>query len=77
MLATRTSPRLAKVLDETERLTRMERLVLARSLLDSILIGETQDESDWMALSLTSFQRDWDNDEDAIYDNWRTHYGIQ
>ncbi|MCP4539505.1 MAG: hypothetical protein GY832_20405 [Chloroflexi bacterium] len=30
----------------------------------------------WTALSLASFQQDWDNAEDAVYDNWRELYNI-
>ncbi|MBM3242729.1 hypothetical protein FJZ31_41240 [Candidatus Poribacteria bacterium] len=36
--------------------------------------GETSNEKaleqEWQALSLAAFERDWDNEEDAIYDNW-------
>ena len=76
MLPTHISSQLAKVLDETRRLTQRERLWLARTLLDSILLDEAQDDSDWMAMSLATFQEDWDNEDDAIYDNWREHYGV-
>ena len=34
------------------------------------------EENDWRALSLDSFQQDWDNPEDAVYDNWREVYGV-
>ena len=49
----------------------VERLALAKLLLESILDGEPGDEADWSAMSLDTFQRDWDNVEDTIYDNWR------
>jgi len=49
----------------------VERLVLAKLLLESVLTGEPDDEADWSAMGLDSFQRDWNNAEDAIYDNWR------
>jgi len=55
--------------------TAVERLALAKLLLESILIGELDDEADWSAMSLDSFQRDWDNAEDTVYDNWRELYG--
>lgn len=29
----------------------------------------------WVKLSEASFARDWDNEMDAVYDNWRKHYG--
>ena len=28
----------------------------------------------WMKLSEASFAVDWDNEEDAVYDNWRELY---
>jgi len=31
----------------------------------------------WTQLSAAAFNQDWDNPEDAIYDNWRTLYGVQ
>jgi hypothetical protein len=34
------------------------------------------EERDWSAGAVTSFARDWDNNEDAIYDNWREHYHV-
>ena len=48
----------------------------AKLLLESILTGETDDETHWSAMSLDTFQRDWDNAEDAIYDNWRELFCI-
>lgn len=38
--------------------------------------NESRDRDDWLTLGLTAFQRDWDNPEDAVYDEWRTHYGV-
>jgi len=48
----------------------VERLALAKLLLESILASEPDDETNWSAMSLDTFQKDWDNAEDAIYDNW-------
>ena len=76
MLPSTISPKLAAVIEESKRLTQTERLVLARTLLDSILSDEALEEIDWNELGLAFFQRDWDNDDDAIYDNWREHYGV-
>jgi hypothetical protein len=33
-------------------------------------------ERDWAAAAETSFAKDWDNEEDAVYDNWREHYHV-
>jgi len=69
-------PRMAEIFDGAKRLTILERLTLAKLLLESILAGEPDDEANWSAMSLDTFQRDWDNAEDAIYDNWRELYGV-
>ncbi|MBI4675328.1 MAG: hypothetical protein HY741_27100 [Chloroflexi bacterium] len=34
------------------------------------------DRADWQALGLAAFEREWDNPEDAVYDQWREHYGV-
>jgi hypothetical protein len=34
------------------------------------------DERDWAAAAEQSFAKDWDNEDDAIYDNWREHYHV-
>lgn len=42
-----------------------------------IALEETSDTTqDWTSLSAASLRRVWDNDEDAIYDNWRELYGV-
>ena len=70
------SSRVTEVLNVVQNFTATERLILARLLLDSILNNEAEDDADWMRLSLASFQKDWDNPEDEIYDNWRELYDI-
>ena len=77
MFPTGISPKLADVIEESKHLTQTERLLLARTLLDSILADEALEEMDWMALGLTEFQKEWDNEDDAIYDDWRAHYGVK
>jgi excisionase family DNA binding protein len=48
---------------------------IRRSELDQML--ERHDDSDaWPKLSEASFAADWDNDKDAVYDDWKTAYGI-
>jgi hypothetical protein len=69
------TPQIAEVLEMAIRLTLTERLVVARYLLDSVLTKEIDDEADWQNLGLAAFEKDWDNEEDAIYDNWREIYG--
>ncbi len=66
----------AKIFKGARRLTTVERLTLAKLLLESVLTEELDEEANWSAMSLDAFQRDWDNVEDAIYDNWRELYGV-
>lgn len=67
---------LTELLSAAKRFPAIERLMLARLLLDSVLKEETRDEADWLNMSLESFQKDWDNPEDAIYDKWRELYNV-
>lgn len=71
-----TTPRIVELMNMVMRLTITERLVLARLLLDSVLAKEGDEEADWHNLSLATFEVEWDNDEDAIYDDWRKLYGV-
>ncbi len=76
MLSSTISPQLTKVLKESKQLTENERLLLARSLLDSLLSDNALEEKEWMNLGLRAFQQEWDNEEDAVYNDWRKHYGV-
>ena len=40
------------------------------------LFDERTERQGWSFLSEASLQRIWDNDEDAVYDNWRQLYGV-
>jgi hypothetical protein len=37
----------------------------------------TAQERDWEKTSIASFVTDWDNDEQAIYNDWRQHYHLR
>ena len=73
-------PQVAEIFRGAKKLSTVERLALAKLLLESILAGEPGDEADWSAMSLDTFQKDWDNAEDAIYDNclnsWAKQPGV-
>ena len=76
-MAVSQAPRqVSRLFEAARQLQAKERLVLARLLLDSILDTELEAEADWSAMGLAAFEKDWDNPEDAIYDNWRAHYGV-
>lgn len=49
---------------------------LRRQKQEQALREAEAEERDWSAGAVTSFARDWDNTEDAIYDNWREHYHV-
>ncbi len=72
VLAMQMSPRVSEVLNAARHFTVDERIVLAKLLLDTIVTGEAEDSADWQALGLRAFEEDWDNPDDAIYDDWRT-----
>jgi hypothetical protein len=76
MLNSTISPRVKKVLHTARSLSTTERLILAKLLLDSLVVDEAEDAADWLALGLTTFEKDWNNPDDAIYDNWREAYGV-
>jgi predicted DNA-binding antitoxin AbrB/MazE fold protein len=38
-------------------------------------VDEASDEG-WRDLGLSRLEAEWDNPEDAIYDNWRELYGV-
>jgi hypothetical protein len=42
----------------------------------SEIFDEQSERRGWSFLSEDSLARVWDNEEDAIYDNWRDLYGV-
>jgi hypothetical protein len=38
---------------------------------------EEAGERDWPEGPVASFAEDWDNEQDAVYDNWREQYGVR
>ena len=47
------------------------------AFLAVIVENENFYRNDWQALGLAAFERDWYNSEDAVYDDWRRHYGVE
>jgi hypothetical protein len=37
---------------------------------------EQEKENEWSSLAISSFAKDWDNEKDALYDDWREHYHV-
>ncbi|MBI3959176.1 MAG: hypothetical protein HY328_10225 [Chloroflexi bacterium] len=71
------SSRLNEVLRIAQVFSTSERVLLAKLLLDSVIHEQEQDEADWQQMGLAFFEKDWDNPDDAIYDNWRELYEVQ
>ena len=76
MLDLNPSNRVTQVFDIAKEFTTSERLILAKLLLDSLIVDEAADETDWNNMSLASFEKDLDNPEDAVYDNYEEEYDI-
>ena len=47
------------------------------AFLAAIVKNENLDQHDWQNLGLETFERNWNNSEDAVYDDWRKHYGVE
>lgn len=67
--------RVNKTWEIVRQLNKQERLMLAKALLDSIVSPTVDKKSDWQNLSLAAFTADWNNPDDAIYDNWKEYAG--
>lgn len=65
------SPRVQQAFHSDIQLLPMERLTLAKLLLESVSTDPCRKDADWMALGLKAFQKDWGNIDDAIYDGWK------
>jgi predicted transcriptional regulator len=73
-----------------ERADRLSRLARSQEINESQIIEKALDilfsltelfdkrveREGWLFISEASLQRIWDNEEDAIYDNWRELYGV-
>ena len=47
-----------------------------RSKLKARQFIKEEEDKEWSKLAIGSFAKDWDNDKDAIYDNWKELYGV-
>jgi hypothetical protein len=56
-----------------------ERLQLVKLVIDELsnaAVWWNDEDEEWAMLGLQNFQQDWDNPDDAIYDNWREAYRV-
>lgn len=65
-------------LSEAHHLTEDQLVTKALDILFSVtdLLDDQQEQRGWSVLSEDALHRVWDNDEDAIYDNWKELYGL-
>ncbi len=76
-LPTERANRLAR-LARSQEISENQLVVKALDILFSLtdLFDERAEQQGWSFLSEASLQRVWDNEEDAVYDNWRELYGL-
>ena len=42
-----------------------------------VLIAESdREKEEWSQLGMSRLEEAWDNPQDAIYDDWKKHYGV-
>ena len=76
-LPTESADRLGR-LARSQEISENQLVVKALDILFSLtdLFDERAERQGWSFLSEASLQRVWDNEDDAIYDNWRELYGV-
>ena len=52
-------------------------VTIFETLTKEFIHEEEQRDREWGNLAMSSFAVDWDNEKDAIYDNWKEHYHVQ
>lgn len=67
-----------KHLAQTHQVSESQVVERALDILFSLseLFSETLERQAWHRLSEASLYRLWDNEQDAVYDNWRELYGV-
>lgn len=66
--------RLARARETSEDVIVEKALNVLFELTD--LLERDSESREWAHLSEASLQRVWENDEDAVYDNWKDLYGV-
>jgi predicted transcriptional regulator len=77
LLSTECADRLSR-LARSQEINENQIIEKALNILFSLteLFEERAEREGWSLLSEASLQRIWDNEEDAVYDNWKELYGI-
>lgn len=69
---------LLKHIAQTRRISEQEVIEKALDVLSKLMddVSEKAEQDGWSSLSEDALSHVWENNEDAIYDNWRDMYGI-
>ena len=52
-------------------------ITIEEILTKEFIHEEEQRDREWGNLAMSSFANDWNNEKDAIYDNWQERYHVQ
>lgn len=52
-------------------------ITISEILTKEFIHEEEQRDREWGNLAMSSFANDWNNEKDAIYDNWQERYHVQ
>lgn len=52
-------------------------ITISETLTKEFLHEEEVRDREWGNLAMSSFASDWNNEKDAIYDNWKERYHVQ
>ncbi len=68
---------LKRAVHKAETLPEAKQQIIAVLISDKVEELQEKTEAEALArLSESSFAQDWDNEEDAVYDNWKEIYGV-
>ncbi len=68
---------LKRAMHKAETLPEPKQQIIAVLISDKVEELQEKTEAEALArLSESSFAQDWDNEEDAVYDNWKEIYGV-
>lgn len=52
-------------------------ITITEMLTKEFIREEEQRDKHWGSLAISGFAEDWENQKDAIYDNWEKYYHVQ
>ena len=52
-------------------------ITITEMFTNEFIREEEQRDNHWGSLAISGFAEDWENQKDAIYDNWENYYHVQ